>query len=329
METNSPFQGDTLNNEGNNSEILVDNQDNIINQEDFTESQAIPMKNLFMIISIFSWVLLLITGWLFLAITKIENVKLFWIYFIFTTNDIIDDFPLTIYYVVFFMISIGTLLCITTALFVYLYSLFIKKDFLVIRGMLGNFSKFHFIPLACVSALFIIGETVDKEENLKGVQYFFTLIFTFIALGSLIFIYIQTRLEKPLYAAWAIKHGVYSCLIALLIHNIGYTITAYRTYIEIIVKNKYEEDKDIYEHLFKGCYIFFSVVINLGNLSTAFFLKEIVIASINLLINFGMALQFYKIDEELKEMYGKVPGIIDTIMIPLSAIIIFLIFYLK
>lgn len=317
MEENAPFQGN-LDNEGNNYENQGNNQVSLLNQEFSPDSPALVKMQIFMMISIFSWVLLLITGWIFLAVPNIEGLKIFWIYYIYyTTNDEIDDFPLTIHYVLFFLIALVTLLCITVALVIYLYSLFIKKDFLVIRAMIGNLSKFHFIPLFCVSSLFIIGETC-KDEIFNDGQYIFHLFFSFIALGSLIFIYTQTKLEKPLYAVWAIKHGSYSCLVALLIHNIGYSISAYGTQLGYN-KGKFDEEEDLYNWL-KGCYITFSIIIGLGNNCVAFFLKEFVIVLINLLIYIGMTIQFYRINEEQrKKNYGKAPGIIDIIMIVPSA----------
>ena len=191
--------------------------------------------------------------------------------------------------------------------------------------MIGNLSKFHFIPLICVSSLFIIGEAYNDNTFKEG-QYFFNLFFTFIALGSLIFIYIQTKLEKPLYAAYAIKHGSYSCLIALLIHNIGYSISAYSSHI-VFKKGKFDSMEDYYNWL-KWCYIIFSIIICLGNIGVAFFLKEFVIVLINLLIYIGMTIQFYRINEEQRKIiYGKPPGIIDIIMIiPSACIIVFLVY---
>ena len=323
-----PFQGYTPDYEGYNSETQGNDQDNLIDQGGLPSPAEMKKMKIFMIISLFSWVLLLITGWLFLAVPDIEKRKMFWLYIIFTTNNRISELPLQIYFVIFFIIAIGTLLCVTAALVVFLYSIFIKKDFLVIGAMLGKLSKFHFIPLLCISAVFIIGESFDEDKGFKGVHYFFSLLFYFFSLVSLIYIYIHTKLEKSLYADLAIKHGAYASLITLLIHSIGYGISFYSSYIGVI-----EEIIDNFEDLynwFKGCYITFGIIVGLVNMSFALYLKELVIALINLLMYIGMTIQLYKMDKyDRKTIYGKETGIINIIMIVLSACMFFFSIYKK
>ena len=75
-----------------------------------------------------------------------------------------------------------------------------------IKGMFERFSKFHFIPLLCTSALFIIGESLKYEMEQSGyniigpiksldVFFLFNLIFTFIGIISLFFIQFNTDLS--------------------------------------------------------------------------------------------------------------------------------------
>ena len=68
------------------------------------------------------------------------------------------------------IIMIFILIVATLAfLYYFIFSTF-KKDSGIVNGMLGDISKFHFIPLACASALFLIGITVknyDDEKVLK------------------------------------------------------------------------------------------------------------------------------------------------------------------
>ena len=99
-----------------------------------------------------------------------------------------------IYYILFYIIIILTLILATAGFLVYIYSIFISKNDNVVNGMLGNISKFHFIPLLCISALFIIGETLKRGNALFGaytgihstvqtVHCAFNLIFCIIGLG--------------------------------------------------------------------------------------------------------------------------------------------------
>ena len=129
-------------------------------------------SKIFMSLSIISWTLLLITGWMSFGVPKIDNGlgdkgTLFWL-----TDHINKDYAYSnsfdVYYILFYIIIIITLILATAGFLIYIYSIFISKNYNVINGMLGNISKFHFIPLLCISALFIIGESLKKGSPLFG-----------------------------------------------------------------------------------------------------------------------------------------------------------------
>ena len=324
MEKEDTFRGYSPDYEGYNSEEQEGNKEkqaNLIPQGGFPNPAAMKMMKIYMMISLFSWVGLIITGWLFLIVPDIEKIKIFWTYIIITKDSLTKEafkFPLNIYFVLFLIIAIITLISITAAFGVYVYSIFIKKDFKFIGAVLMTSTKFHFIPLLTISALFIIGESVDKDKGFEDEHYISSLIFTIISLVLLIFFYIKTNLDSSLYANWTIKSGAFSCLIALLMHNIGYVISIY-SFNKIWEKKKFDKQKDYWDWL-KYCYIIFSIVVGLGNLIVSFVLKEMVIAFINFLIYIGMTVSFYKlVKESRKEIYGKAPGIIDIVMICCSA----------
>ena len=282
-------------------------------------SEIFGLTQIFMYISILCWLLLLITGWICFAVPDIDKTLVVWNYAIVRDKDFFF-FPLLIHYVLFYMIFIPTLLFITAAFVVYLYHLFIKKDGNVINGMLGNLTKFHFIPVVCVSFLFIIGESINDSFDIKGAHIFFNIFFSVIALASLIYIYMQTKIESPIYANWIIKHGAYACLIAFLIHNTFYSFWLYGYHLK---SNKGKDPHDWN----KGCYITFSIFIGLANLGLSVFLKEIVIAIMNLLMYIGMAADFYKLNkDERRHDYSEAPGIFDIFMILISIAAIAFIF---
>ena len=279
-------------------------------------------EKIFLLLSIGSWLLLLICGWLCFAVPDIDlsvgKILITWNYIIAKKNAL--DLPVGIHYVPFYMILIATLLFLTAGFVVYIYSIFMKKDANVMNGMLGNMSRFHFIPLVCISSLFIIGETINEDFDIKGAHFFFNIFFTVIALSSLIYIYIQTKIESPLYALWTIKRGTYGCFIPLLIHNIFYGISFYGFYL--IAK----KDKDPTKWI-KGCNIAFSIIIGLANMITSLVLKEIVIAVINLLMYIGMTIFFFKIGKKnYKKLYTVAPGVIDIFMIFFSLIFLTFLF---
>ena len=282
---------------------------------------------IFKFVSIISWLMLAITGWMSLGIPdeeyeyyddyeiKSSKIWLFWFYEIYTTNKYKSATPLDFHFVLAYMICLLTLLFITGTFFVLCMSFFANKNEGVTSGMLGNLSKFHFVPILCVSALFIIGEAYDDEEGFKGASYFFSLFFGVIGLCSLIFIYLKTNIESPSYATWIIKHGAYGCLIALLTHHVGYVFTLYGIHEK--------DDSDDIRDWVKGCYIAFAILIGIANFAISFLLKEVIIPFINLLIYIGMTVQFYRINKDLrKEIYSEAPGIINIIMMVFSLLMV-------
>ena len=282
---------------------------------------------IFKFVSIISWLMLAVTGWMSLGIPdeeyeyrdgheyKTAKIWLFWFYGIVTTNEYKTDTPLDFHFVLAYMICLLTLIFITGTFFVLCMSYFANKNEGVTSGMLGNLSKFHFVPILCVSALFIIGEAYDDEEGFKGASYFFSLFFGVVGLCSLIFIYLKTNIESPTYATWIIKHGAYGCLIALLTHHVGYVFTLYGIHEK-------DDGDDIIDWM-KGCYIAFAILIGIANFAISFLLKEVLIPFINLLIYIGMTVQFYRIDKDDKKyIYGEAPGIINIIMMVFSLLMV-------
>ena len=280
-------------------------------------------NQIFMIASVISWLALVIFGWMAFGVPDIDyydiKIWIFWNYVIIDDDDVIYDEPLFIYYVLFYMACIITLLFVTAAFLVLCMGYFVKRDANIIIGMLGGLSKFHFVPILCVCGLFIIGYTYDDDDirdGFNGGHYLFSILFGVAALASLIFIYLRTNIESPIYATWAIKHGAYGCLIAFLLHHIGYVFSMYGVHDK---KGHYDELKDWR----KGCYIAFSIIIGLCNIGLSLFLKEIMIPFINLLIYIGMTVQFFKLDkDDRKERFSEAPGAINIIMMIMSLLMV-------
>jgi len=184
-----------------------------------------------------------------------------------------------------------------------------RDDNSVLDGMLGKFSKFHFIPLLCISALFIIGES-DDDPNLA--MFIFNFFFTVIGLVSLILVKIKTNIEYPWYAVLTIKKGVYSCFIVLLIYNFGFIFTYFGV----------EEINDTSDHMDNwkiGCGIAFPIIIGVANLALSIIFKDIIMAIMNLLLYVGMISHFYSIDKDTRtENSATGEGIIDIVIISLS-----------
>jgi hypothetical protein len=274
--------------------------------------------NPFYLISLISWILVLITGWLSFFVPNLDGGFIFMNHVIITEGY--NPFPLFMYKVFFYILAIILLFSLTVSFIIYVYNLFQTKDENVLNGMLGNISKFHFIPLLCVAILFIIGESTDKDKGFNNTQLFFFLVFTILALLWMIIIYIYTKIDSPEYVNFIIKNGAYSCLISLLIYNLFVVIWEY------ILKNK-DGDPTKFN---KNCTTAFSIFICLANLCASFLLKEVTISVSNLIVYIGMTTTFYKLNKEYREyFFHKSVGIIDIFGIILSILMICLVAYRK
>jgi len=219
---------------------------------------------------------------------------------------------------VFYIIIIITLLLVTAGFLVYVYSIFISKNEDVQNGMLGDKSKYHFIPILCISFLFIIGESLKKIGydlytfakysgmflEIKKVHCAFNLIFDIIGIASLIYIYLNTKISKPLYVNLIIRKGVYSCFIALLIYNFFYVccITHLISDIEGFLE-------DFASKWLKNSGYCFSIFIGVVNILLSVFLKDLMIGIINFFIYLGLIANFFKIEDERREFLYNNNGI--------------------
>lgn len=188
--------------------------------------------------------------------------------------------------------------------------------------MLGQNSKFHFIPILFIISLFIIGESYNKEEDkyndlfyldYSDAGYIFSLVFTCLAIISLIFISLSTNITSPWYAVLTLNKGAYSCFFALLIYNFGFVFSNYVFY------KIYKNNGDNILNFFKKSSLAFSIIIGILNNTASILLQDFMIALINLLIYLGMTISFYKRNKKIREDFlYEANGILDMIMIALS-----------
>ena len=190
----------------------------------------------------------------------------------------------------------------------------------IIKGMFERFSKFHFIPLLCTSALFIIGETLKSDVKIgnndnalfKSVDlvFAFNLAFSFIGIVSLFFIQMKTDLSPSRPLQLIIKQGTYGILMALLVYNFFFSIFMYGLQKDFI------EDKDKF---YKNCGLSFSILIGVCNSALTFFLKNIGTGITNIFLYIGMITWFFKIPKEKRDEFnGLADGIIDCVIVAIN-----------
>jgi hypothetical protein len=290
-------------------------------------------KTIFWLLSILCWLLYLITGWI--AIFGKE-------YYLWTipkntiVNIIIAEYhiyiPCQIDEPLLMAIFIVTLAISTLGFVAYLvYSTCIKSN--VFDGMMGSLSRFHFIPLACAGGLFLVGETISESENPKDLLIA-ALCFSIIGFISLILVHLKTNME-PWYASLLVKKATFSCLIALFTYSICYTIYQLGVINELnnftleqLIKYILNGKNNLADFI-NNCATAFSIVIGVVNLCLSFVLKDIMISVMNLLIYIGCTIYYYNI-EDYKKLFFKNngEGVIDIIMIVLSALNIGLILFM-
>ena len=216
--------------------------------------------------------------------------------------------------IMIFILIAGTI----AFLYYFIFSTF-KKDSGIVNGMLGDISKFHFIPLACASALFLIGITLKQYEDEKSAKGIIitALIFSLLGLFSLIFISFKTDLSSSIYGNWLIKKATFGSLIAIFTYSFGYTVTEL---------GLFGKDLSEIKSFKKGAGIGLSIAMGLFNLIIAFVLKEVMIAFMNILIYIGMTIYYFSLPSAWrKNINGQIDGIFDIIILVLSALVIALI----
>jgi len=244
-------------------------------------------------------------------------------------------FPLQMQVSLYYICFILALIIITGGCFVFFFKTIFSKDDQVINGMMGQFSKFHFFPLLCASALFIAGECVDQdldsdEDHFKKI-YISVLVFSIIGLVSFIFIYIMTDLNtNDFWVLLLLKKGAFSCLIILMWYSLCYNIY----YVHFFDKREENDDFPIESNLSekmldwkKGCGLAFSIIFGIGSLAFSFVFKDLVACVMNLLIYIGLTVAYFRLDKELRKLkYSNKngDGIVDIIMLVLSVAVIVL-----
>ena len=311
------------------------------------------VKSICWIMSYLSWLLLVASGWASIKwldekpSSEEDNYNYLeddyhvgwtiWAFRVWRTGKNDQDplkkgyYPLQMQVSLYYICFILALIIITGGCFVFFYKTICKKDDQVINGMMGQFSKFHFFPLLCASALFIIGECVDnldkedwrtekKEDHFKN-MYISGLVFSIVGIASFIFIYIMTDLNTDWWVLLLLKKGAFSCLIILMWYSFCYDIYYLHTY------DKPDEDDDKDLDWRKGCGLAFSIIFGIGSLAFSFVFKDLAACVMNLLIYIGLTVAYFRLPSEarkLKDYNKNGDGIVDIIMLVLSVAVIVL-----
>ena len=174
-------------------------------------------QKFFLVLSLLSWVLFLITGWISLKYLKgDQEVEIIWTIYKIDFEDYSIYYPFQMNAKIIDMVFILTLIISSIGFIILLIKTIFIMDEPIIHGMFGQFSKFHFFPLLCVSGLFLIRESVQENDKIFKNMIITGTVFDILGLISLIFIYLMTDLNTQWYYLLFIKKGSFSCLIILM-----------------------------------------------------------------------------------------------------------------
>ena len=268
--------------------------------------QQSPTNMPFLIISIVSWLLLTVNNlaslkWLYREPNAVWNI--------YANEQNFNNLstPLQIYnttvYKIFNFFFVITFIGCATLIF----KSFIKKDQAVLDGMLGKYSKFHFIPLLFGFVMSLLGELIKNDvKDFNGDKIAYAgLVISLVGLACMIFVYIFTNINSnEWWVSYVLNKGTFSCLIILFWYNFCYDIYLVR---HGNAPGKTDNDWS------KGINLAFSIIFGIGSIAFSYVFKDIIICLINIYIYNDLAPQQFssEIREDDKEGLKKVNYLAD------------------
>ena len=295
------------------------------------------IKSICWILSVLSWLLLLVTGWI--SLKWLDEHYIIWTILRFVKShgdgDHVPYEPLQMQSALIYIVFILTMIIVLAGFIIYMIKSTCKKEDAVFNGMMGQWSKFHFFPLLCISAMFLVGEVGFDEDYMKEKHgyrdaHLTCYLFDILGLCSLIFIYIMTDLNSDWYVLFTLKKGTYSCFITLLWYYFCYDIY----YLRVVDAAEHPDKLPDYKlpDWSKGCGIAFSIIFGIGSLAFAYIFKDLVVCGMNLLIYLGLTVYYFQIphyirNSEAANKYGD--GIVDILMMVGSIVVIVILLITK
>ena len=282
--------------------------------------QQSPTNMPFLIISIVSWLLLTVNNlaslkWLYREPYTVWNIYAYEQNFggLSTPLQMVNT---TIYKIFNFFFVITFIGCATL-----IFKSFIKKDQAVLDGMLGKYSKFHFIPLLFGFVMSLLGELLKIDEDLNGDKIAYAgLVISLVGLACMIFVYIFTNINSnEWWVSYVLNKGTFSCLIILFWYNFCYDI-----YLVRHSNAPGKTDNDWY----KGINLAFSIIFGIGSIAFSYVFKDIIICLINIYIYNDLAQKQLSVPipeepkEELKGVNYLADGAIDYLILLCSFLLL-------
>ena len=284
---------------------------------DYSQSKG-DSNNSWYILSFLSWTLLLS-----LEVYSYESGIYIWGRF-----NINYYFPIKI---TFAFIQTFLLILILMQYITYLIQVIFKRNQNVHDSLFGQYSKYHFLPLLFISAVLISANEIvyNSYDKYNKTILVFDMIFTILGLISLVFIYVNIKLNDDWYIVMAIKKGFFSSLIILLWYNF-FNVIIYLKSIDAAL----DVEGESFRKFLKGTAIAFPFIIAIGGFIFSFIFKDLISAFTLFLIYLGCVIGFFgksAPSKEVKKGFNKnTDGVIEIILMIISlAFVIFLAYRFK
>lgn len=211
--------------------------------------------------------------------------------------------------------------------YIFFYFTAIKRDENVINGMFGGLAKFHFVPLLIFSAIQILRISISSSTyKFNKTILIFDIIFTILGIASLIFIIFTVKINNEWYVVLALKKGVFSILVVLLLYNFFYVIVCLKMNNYFLEETR---DPESVKSFIRGTGISFSIIIGILTYIFAFFFKDLMSLFVMFLIYVGLLISFFNYDgpneTQRENLLKYTDGVIDIVMMVITiAIFVFL-----
>jgi hypothetical protein len=270
------------------------------------------LKTTCWILSVLSWLLFVIVGWISLKWLDDDRILITFIRPL--KKDNLSYMPIQITSTMLFILIIITMIIATIAFIVYMIFSTCKKEGGFFEKMFDKITMWHWIPIVLQAGLFLIGICHDgkhwRDELIAGI---ILVILTLILLGLM---YYKTDIGGEI-PGILVKKGTYSALIAIDWYYFCYVIC-----------QLYMDDHPLKMKDHKNLGISFDIIMGIVMILVVYFFKDVLIAIYYFLIYLGILIFHYKIEKNVRKMYDiTVADVIISIifMIVFLVLIVFLI----
>ena len=286
-------------------------------------------SNIFWLISLFSYLLFLMTSFFSILCFYPNGGTLLTIIkynlYTWTSKNITYTggtiYPLQMHPIFFYIIIIIVSLTAFFSFIFYSVLVIYKKSSSIYDDILPNIHKYNIIPFLCISSLFLIGETYKYSVSRWERRNILGLFFNIIGITSVLFIYCNYKINlnsNMRYIFFIIK-GTYSCILSLEWYYLCYIFT------NLFIL--YLPDESFFS-IIKILGVILPLIYGIGSFIFSFIFKDIIICLLSSLVNIGCTFYFFKIDKIYRKQYNEfIDGIIYiifSILLLLETIILYL-----